>query len=506
MDEESPQEPRSSRLSSTRQSRLIVFTSGTSGEPRGPSTPRATCPAAIAGTRWPALARRAGLVYAATGGRSRRAVFVAPWLCGAAALVHGVASTRPSASRSASARAYQRPRQAPTEYRMLAKRTELPAEGRHAADGLAGEPLNPEVIGPFAMRSASRFRWLWQPETGRSPATSADEPVRDGSMGGPCPASRRASSDGELQVRTPPCPPFFSGYLTVNVIRREWCPRATRFAGRGRLSVYRAGRDDLILSAGYRIGPFEVESALVAHPRWPRRPRSGSGPERGAVVRAISCSATGSVGGLVRGCRSTSSARRALPSSPGSLSSPTSCEDRERQIKRAELRAAGPRSHAVATRSLQRTRRVRRHLPVTLLSLLRCRLPSCPSSPNFVRGHLGEGDFAVGVAIRSYAFTRSPAAPRGHIADVRAGGRWSSSVAARRPPAASSTSFPQACPGLIVPRLGPSGRRRGSSPSRRTWRAVDHPGGPRGENRALRPGVLEAERGDDQPGQAAGMR
>ena len=28
--------------------------------------------------------------------------------------------------------------------------------------------------------------------------------------------------------------------------------------------------DDVIISAGYRIGPFEVESALVSHPAWPR--------------------------------------------------------------------------------------------------------------------------------------------------------------------------------------------------------------------------------------------
>ena len=47
-------------------------------------------------------------------------------------------------------------------------------------------------------------------------------------------------------------------------------------------------RDDLILSAGYRIGPFEVESALVAHPAVAEAAAvPAPDPERGAVVRAI---------------------------------------------------------------------------------------------------------------------------------------------------------------------------------------------------------------------------
>ena len=46
--------------------------------------------------------------------------------------------------------------------------------------------------------------------------------------------------------------------------------------------------DDVIVSAGYRIGPFEVESALVAH-RAVAEAAAVAAPdeERGAVVRAV---------------------------------------------------------------------------------------------------------------------------------------------------------------------------------------------------------------------------
>ena len=51
---------------------------------------------------------------------------------------------------------------------------------------------------------------------------------------------------------------------------------------------YEGRRDDLILSAGYRIGPFEVESALLSHPAVAEAAAvPAPDPERGAVVRAV---------------------------------------------------------------------------------------------------------------------------------------------------------------------------------------------------------------------------
>jgi acyl-coenzyme A synthetase/AMP-(fatty) acid ligase len=46
--------------------------------------------------------------------------------------------------------------------------------------------------------------------------------------------------------------------------------------------------DDVIISAGYRIGPFEVESALVAHPAVAEAAAvAAPDEERGQVVRAV---------------------------------------------------------------------------------------------------------------------------------------------------------------------------------------------------------------------------
>ena len=46
--------------------------------------------------------------------------------------------------------------------------------------------------------------------------------------------------------------------------------------------------DDVILSSGYRIGPFEVESALVSHPAVSEAAAvAAPDAERGAIVRAI---------------------------------------------------------------------------------------------------------------------------------------------------------------------------------------------------------------------------
>ncbi len=53
--------------------------------------------------------------------------------------------------------------------------------------------------------------------------------------------------------------------------------------------LYFEGRtDDVIISAGYRIGPFEVESALVAHPAVAEAAVvAAPDDERGSVVRAV---------------------------------------------------------------------------------------------------------------------------------------------------------------------------------------------------------------------------
>ena len=56
----------------------------------------------------------------------------------------------------------------------------------------------------------------------------------------------------------------------------------------GRGGALAARSDDLIISAGYRIGPFEVESALVSHPAVAEAAViAAPDDERGSVVRAV---------------------------------------------------------------------------------------------------------------------------------------------------------------------------------------------------------------------------
>ncbi len=97
-------------------------------------------------------------------------------------------------------------------------------------------------------------------------------------------------------------PTFFLGYLGEHARRGPdggWLIEDRRDGGRWRTGdrvtaeqdgwLHFEGRnDDVIVSAGYRIGPFEVESALVAHPAVAEAAAvAAPDEERGSVVRAV---------------------------------------------------------------------------------------------------------------------------------------------------------------------------------------------------------------------------
>ena len=128
-----------------------------------------------------------------------------------------------------------------------------------------------------------------QTETGHLAGNLVGDPIREGSMGRPLPGFRIRISDGELQVHTPSCPTFFSRYLDGEPFGGEWWATGDLVTADGDGYLWFEGRrDDLILSAGYRIGPNEVESALLSHPAVADAAAvSAPDPERGAVVRAI---------------------------------------------------------------------------------------------------------------------------------------------------------------------------------------------------------------------------
>jgi len=103
-------------------------------------------------------------------------------------------------------------------------------------------------------------------------------------MGKPLPGFETWVDDGELVVDPATVPT-----MTIDAPRdRPW-----RTGDRVRRDddgyLWFEGRtDDVIISAGYRIGPFEVESALVSHPAVAEAAAvAAPDPERGAVVRAV---------------------------------------------------------------------------------------------------------------------------------------------------------------------------------------------------------------------------
>jgi acyl-coenzyme A synthetase/AMP-(fatty) acid ligase len=128
-----------------------------------------------------------------------------------------------------------------------------------------------------------------QTETGQVTGNLAGDPVRAGSMGRPLPGIEVRIEEGELQVRAATCPTFFSRYVDGERYEGEWWATgdAVREDEDGYL-FFEGRRDEVILSAGYRIGPFEVESALVAHPAVAEAAAvPAPDAERGSVVRAL---------------------------------------------------------------------------------------------------------------------------------------------------------------------------------------------------------------------------
>ena len=115
-----------------------------------------------------------------------------------------------------------------------------------------------------------------------------DRDAVPGSMGRPLPGIDAWVDDGELVLDPATVPTFFRGYLGDDGAERPW-RTGDRVTQDDEGFLFFEGRtDDVIISAGYRIGPFEVESALVEHPAVAEAAVvSAPDDERGAVVRAV---------------------------------------------------------------------------------------------------------------------------------------------------------------------------------------------------------------------------
>ncbi len=294
LDEDLPQEtPAAVESMDPDDPALVVFTSGTTGEPRGVvHAYRYLLGQQIQAEHW--LGSRPGdLAWCTTAtgwAKSARNVFLAPWLTGAAAVIHDGRFDPAERLDFAEALGVNVLCQAPTEYRMLAKRTELrplPALRRMVS---AGEPLDAGTIAAFgAATGLEPADGYGQTETGHVSGNLAGEPVRQGSMGRPLPGVETRLVEGELQLRAASSPTFFSHYLDGERFEGEWWQTGDLVRADEDGYLFFEGRDDdIILSSGYRIGPFEVESALQSHPAVAEAAAvAAPDPERGSVVRAV---------------------------------------------------------------------------------------------------------------------------------------------------------------------------------------------------------------------------
>ena len=170
----------------------------------------------------------------------------------------------------------------------------------------AGEPLNPDVIERFRKATGLTIRdGYGQTESVLAIGNFPDVEIRQGSMGVPGPLYDIEVVDEDGKV----LPPGEEGYVAISLNPRPFAlfleyardPKKTKEAFRGQWYYtgdraskdpegyfwFIARADDVIKSSGYRIGPFEVESALVKHPAVAEAAVvPAPDPVRGAVVKA----------------------------------------------------------------------------------------------------------------------------------------------------------------------------------------------------------------------------
>jgi acyl-coenzyme A synthetase/AMP-(fatty) acid ligase len=173
----------------------------------------------------------------------------------------------------------------------------------------AGETVNPEVVRRWRdLTGVPLLDGYGQTETLMTVLNYPCLPVRPGSMGKPLPGTAvavvtgegtpvRAGEPGELAIRLPN-PQVMLGYwrepertaaarVVLAGVEYWRTGDVVRVDADGYL-YYEGRADDVINSAGYRIGPMEVENALAEHAAVQESAAVASpDPERGEVVKAF---------------------------------------------------------------------------------------------------------------------------------------------------------------------------------------------------------------------------
>ena len=172
---------------------------------------------------------------------------------------------------------------------------------------VAGEPLNPEVYEQIRKATGHKLmEGYGQTELAVTMATWPWMTPKPGSMGRPSPTyditllnregkECETGEEGEIVIRTGKRKPLgmFDGYYRDAERTQDSWHDGVYYTGDTAWKdedgyYWFVGRsDDLIKSSGYRIGPFEVESALIKHPAVLECAITGvPDPDRGQVVKA----------------------------------------------------------------------------------------------------------------------------------------------------------------------------------------------------------------------------
>lgn len=300
---------------------LIYFTSGTTGHPKMVLHTHASYGIGhqVTGKFWLDLHENDVHWNISDTGWAKAAwsSFFGPWICGACIFaVHSASKFQPAdVLHYLNSYPITTMCAAPTIYRMLVQ--EDLSRFRSAALRscvAAGEPLNPEVIAAWKNATGMTIRdGYGQTETVLLCGNFPGIDVKPGSMGLPVPGFEvgivddegnpaLAGAEGNIAVRVQPARPIglFKEYFqnptaTAGVYRQGWYLSGDRARMDEDGYVWFIGRaDDIILSSAYRIGPFEVESALIEHPAVVEAAVVGKpDPLRGEIVKAFVVLAAG---------------------------------------------------------------------------------------------------------------------------------------------------------------------------------------------------------------------
>uniref|UniRef100_A0A8D0GH98 medium-chain acyl-CoA ligase n=1 Tax=Sphenodon punctatus TaxID=8508 RepID=A0A8D0GH98_SPHPU len=278
----------------------VFFTSGTTGSPKMAEHSHCSFGLgfAICGRDWLDLTPSDVMWNISDTGWVKAAIgcIFAPWLRGTCTFIHGMPQFEPKAILNVRTQTLWICDVPHYKFKSL----------RHCLTG--GEPLNPEVMFQWKNQTGlDIYEGYGQTEVGIISTNQKGMKIKPGSMGQPTPPYNVQIIDEHCDI----LPAGKEGNIAIKInSKRPFCfflryldnPEKTAATQRGNFYItgdrglmdedgylWFVGRsDDVIISSGYRIGPFEVESALIEHPAVVESAVvSSPDPIRGEVVKAF---------------------------------------------------------------------------------------------------------------------------------------------------------------------------------------------------------------------------